>query len=198
MVSCPPGGPCLTSRVYPDGALYYLAEEPGAAAHWNPIAQLSSEGTHALEALYAELCGRTDPVMANDSGSVLHRVTSPGCTREFVVTGIPSGDLARIGEATDIINRSVQPARPPEPALETVCGGMIPGPGCAETEYCHFELDAICGAADQTGVCRPRPAECPGGEPPVCGCNDQTFPSACEAHRFGVSVAGLGACGAPL
>ena len=83
-------------------------------------------------------------------------------------------------------------------AAERACGGMMPGPGCAETEYCHFELDAICGAADQTGVCRPRPTECPGGEPPVCGCNDQSFPSACEAHRFGVSVQALGACGPPI
>lgn len=107
MVSCPPGGPCLTSRVYRDGALYYLADEPGGVAHWNPIAQLSPEGTRSLEALYAELCGRTDPVMADDHGSMLHRVTSPGCTQELVVTGIPSGELARIEEATDIINRSI-------------------------------------------------------------------------------------------
>ena len=114
MVSCAPGGVCLTSRVYRDGTLYYLAEEPGGGAptRWNPIAQLTAEGTQSLEDLYVELCGRTDPVLGNDAGSVLHRVTSPGCTQEFVVTGVPEGDLARISEATDIINRSVRPIPP--------------------------------------------------------------------------------------
>lgn len=114
-VNCPPRSMCLTSRVYRDGTLYYLVAVKGAeaAVRWNPIGRLSSEGVESLDKLYASLCGQVDPVMANDTGSELHRVNVPGCAQEFVVTGIPSGNLARIREATDIINRSIQPGSAP-------------------------------------------------------------------------------------
>ena len=82
--------------------------------------------------------------------------------------------------------------------IERVCGSAQRGPNCAADEYCDFELDAVCGADQRTGVCRPRPTECPSGGSPVCGCNDQTFPSACEANRFGVGVQGHGPCGPPI
>jgi len=98
---------------------------------------------------------------------------------------------------TTASERSPEPAETPA-SSERVCGPPMRGPDCAEDEYCDFELDAICGANDRTGVCRPRPTECPSGGSPVCGCNDQTFPSACEAHRFGVAVQGHGACGPPI
>lgn len=109
-ISCPPRSNCLTSRVYRDGTLYYLLEPADAAPpRWNRIARMSSDGVQKLEKLYASLCGKEDPVLGNDSGSDHHRVSVPGCTAEFVVTGIPAGELAPIQQVTEIINTSIIP-----------------------------------------------------------------------------------------
>jgi hypothetical protein len=48
-----------------------------------------------------------------------------------------------------------------------------------------------CGA---TGTCAARPDTCPGVLAPVCGCDDTTYLSACEAERAGVNVRAEGAC----
>jgi hypothetical protein len=109
-LSCPPRADCHTSRVYRDGTLYYLAEakDAGTATRWTWIGMLSPEGVQSLERLYVSLCAEVDPVLGNDAGSDVHRVTVPGCTREFVITGIASGGLAPIEQATNIINGSMQ------------------------------------------------------------------------------------------
>ena len=78
-------------------------------------------------------------------------------------------------------------------APEQACGGLL-GLACDAGEYCHYELDAICGAADQTGVCLPTPEACIEVFMPVCGCDDQTYGNACVAHSAGVSVAAEGEC----
>ena len=66
------------------------------------------------------------------------------------------------------------------------------GGSCADGEFCNFPLDAICGAADATGICEAIPLACTREFNPVCGCNDQTFSNACEANASGVAVASLG------
>jgi hypothetical protein len=76
------------------------------------------------------------------------------------------------------------------------CGGMT-GAACAATEYCDYALDAICGAADQTGTCKAKPTVCADLYSPVCGCDDATYANACEANAKGISVGKTGACGAP-
>ncbi|MBI5536993.1 MAG: hypothetical protein HY898_30005 [Deltaproteobacteria bacterium] len=101
---------CLTSRVYEDGALYYLAPSKD---RWNAVGRVSSKGVQELQGLYASLCGKQDPVLANDSGSEVHRVRVPGCSQEFVVTGVASGDLAPISQSTVILNRSMVPGSAP-------------------------------------------------------------------------------------
>jgi Kazal-type serine protease inhibitor domain len=73
------------------------------------------------------------------------------------------------------------------------CGG-ITGLQCAKDEYCHFALEAQCGAADQTGTCEPKAEACTTNYNPVCGCDDTTYGNACEAAVAGVSVATSGAC----
>ena len=75
------------------------------------------------------------------------------------------------------------------------CGGLL-GLQCRDGEYCKFDEDAMCGAADQTGECAAIPEVCPEIFAPVCGCDDQTYDSACVAAGAGVSVAREGACGA--
>jgi hypothetical protein len=79
-------------------------------------------------------------------------------------------------------------------AAPRVCGGRA-GP-CGETEFCSFEPDAICGRADATGICQPRPTECPPGEP-LCGCDGVLYASECAANLSGVSADPDGVCAAP-
>lgn len=74
----------------------------------------------------------------------------------------------------------------------SACGGLV-GRGCGATEYCEWEPDS-CGAADELGVCRARPAVCPDVWSPVCGCDGQTYGNDCEAHAHGVDVAATGEC----
>ncbi|WP_457941208.1 Kazal-type serine protease inhibitor family protein [Mesorhizobium sp. 10J20-29] len=73
------------------------------------------------------------------------------------------------------------------------CGGLQ-GLQCPSSAYCKYEPDAQCGAADQTGVCQPRPEVCTDQYDPVCGCDGQTYSNACYAAREGVSVASTGEC----
>lgn len=63
---------------------------------------------------------------------------------------------------------------------------------CAPEEYCAV-AEGECGAR---GTCELRPTEC---EPdrPVCGCDEATYKSACDAQAAGVSVDYQGECAPP-
>jgi hypothetical protein len=74
-----------------------------------------------------------------------------------------------------------------------MCGGFM-GAQCGKNEWCSYSADNVCGVADGTGVCKPRPEVCTKEYLPVCGCNAKTYSNACEAHADGVSVAYVGTC----
>ena len=76
---------------------------------------------------------------------------------------------------------------------ENRCGG-IAGFECPEDMYCYYPLDAACGAGDQMGTCEPKLEVCTARYEPVCGCDGNTYSSACEAAAAGTSVASEGAC----
>jgi hypothetical protein len=77
--------------------------------------------------------------------------------------------------------------------LTRACGG-IAGLQCNAGEYCAYELDAICGAADQMGTCAVMPQICTQQYQPVCGCDDQTYGNACMAAAAGVAISAEGEC----
>ena len=79
---------------------------------------------------------------------------------------------------------------------EEPCGGLT-GAECKAGAFCNFPKEAQCGAADETGVCEPVPEACDTLLDPVCGCDDKTYDSACEAHRAHVSVLHAGSCAEP-
>ena len=94
-------------------------------------------------------------------------------------------------------NYGPPPGFPPPhqtPMEGQMCGGMIGGQCANQSDYCYMPLSARCGAADASGVCRPRPQMCTKEYAPVCGCGDRTYSNACTAAANGVSVAYNGPC----
>ncbi|HEY6000736.1 MAG TPA: Kazal-type serine protease inhibitor domain-containing protein, partial [bacterium] len=55
---------------------------------------------------------------------------------------------------------------------------------CGYVDYCQKPV----GSCDAAGTCVARGESCPAGWGPVCGCDNRTYPSACDAGLAGVSV----------
>lgn len=85
-------------------------------------------------------------------------------------------------------------ANPPYTRCQPSCGGRE-GLTCPEPLTCLYP-DGTCGAFGEHGRCVERSADrvCPPA--PVCGCDDTTYSTRCEADDAGVHVAYAGACGA--
>jgi hypothetical protein len=61
---------------------------------------------------------------------------------------------------------------------------------CGEAAYCSKPRNRC----DGLGLCEDRPRGCPQVRDPVCGCDGQTYGSACEAAAEGVNVTHEGEC----
>lgn len=90
--------------------------------------------------------------------------------------------------------QSPLPPYGPAPSQGQMCGGLA-GMQCASPDdYCQYAPQAQCGAADQSGVCAPRPQMCTMQYQPVCGCDGRTYSNACVAASNGMSIAHAGEC----
>ncbi|HEY5934964.1 MAG TPA: hypothetical protein VIU61_10025 [Kofleriaceae bacterium] len=77
------------------------------------------------------------------------------------------------------------------------CGGFA-NVQCSATEYCDFPRNT-CGAADEPGVCKPRPTACPDTlvAEPTCACDGQVHGNECDANAAGSDVDASGSCTVP-
>lgn len=86
------------------------------------------------------------------------------------------------------------PHQTPLPQQGQMCGGIM-GAQCSNpNEFCQYSPQAQCGAADQSGVCSPRPEMCTMQYQPVCTCSGKTYSNACVAAANGESVVYEGQC----
>lgn len=73
------------------------------------------------------------------------------------------------------------------------CGGFG-GFTCASSDFCDYPLAEMCGAADGSGVCQPRPTVCGKNYDPVCACDGRTYSNSCLANMAGFGVYYKGTC----
>jgi hypothetical protein len=75
-------------------------------------------------------------------------------------------------------------------------GGVGPGEECATGDCCPpgYYCAKPTGDCTGPGLCAPIPEMCTRELNPVCGCDGQTYPNACEAAGAGVSVDHVGEC----
>jgi hypothetical protein len=111
--------------------------------------------------------------------------------------GKPSGSAGAAGKASGSAGAAGKASGTGGATGGNLCGGLQ-GLTCAASEYCAFDENAACGAADQTGVCKPKPQICGDIYAPVCACDGQTYENACSAAAKGSSVAHTGACDVPV
>lgn len=84
----------------------------------------------------------------------------------------------------------------PNPQPGDRCGTRGTG-SCDEGLYCHFDPAVSCGRWDGGGTCAVPDQVCLEVFEPVCGCDGETYSSACHAGMAGVSVDFEGPC-API
>jgi hypothetical protein len=73
------------------------------------------------------------------------------------------------------------------------CGARA-GNTCSASEYCAYQPGQLCGQADAQASCQTRPTGCSATGYTVCGCNQRTYRTACEANAAGFGIYEDGAC----
>jgi len=159
------------------------------------------------DTIYQPVCGCDGHTYANAcaaslAGSgVLNAGPCAGAGRSCVVGGvtypdgssnIPAGDGCNTCGCSDGVLGCTKKACP----VPKICGGFA-GFTCAATEYCAYVEGQLCGAADASATCQPRPGGCTLNIDTVCGCDGKTYANPCAAAQAGVGYLKKGNCPIP-
>jgi hypothetical protein len=88
------------------------------------------------------------------------------------------------GAATTTTSSSSSSGKP------QACGSGYAGlPPCPPDQWCQYDTNGACVTGSETGgTCQPKPTACDADCPGVCGCDNQFYCNACEAHLAGTDV----------
>lgn len=141
-------------------------------------------------------CGCTrDGVVCTDKACIGHDAGSAQCSDDLPCPQPPCACLDENGDGTCDNHCPTFGCRNGQcvDVSQRACGGLARLP-CLPDELCDYTLEALCGAADATGICTVKPTGCTFEYAPVCGCDGKTYPTACAARSQGVSVLEPGEC----
>jgi len=142
-------------------------------------------GSFAL-ALLSAACGSS----IETKGTGGHGGTAPICPLEAA----PCCDPAQVDQ-TCCVDCNTTTTGTGGTGGGATCGGFT-GAECPPDQYCDFP-DNLCGAADGSGVCTPRPVGCDDIYQPACGCDGNWYGNSCDAAREGFDLNDLGGCTPP-
>lgn len=114
-------------------------------------------------------------------GALALALAAPACSGEVIEQSSTTGTTGATGTTGTTGGSSGAGGAP------VVCGGKG-GSACGAGEFCAYAPADLCGYADGTGVCQPRPDACTGDCPGFCGCDGTFYCNACGARAAGVDV----------